>query len=281
MSNPIDLLRHKRERAGLTLEQVQEQIGVQAKYLQALEEGQWNQLPGKFYTRAFIKTYSQFLGVQVTPILQYYEQRVSEESGESMTEPETSSIPSRRQRMSRKKKKNAFQDLLNSIPLPHFFKPQKHLWLLLFSLVLLIPAVILFFSWGDSPESKAKEQKADAKENISGKNQEMDDESDVQLIKPSETNQFGDEYHISNAKEVVVIVEASAESSYRFRAGGPTEEITEEGTLQSGETKSFKHPKWISLTIGHPADVKLTVNGHVIDTSGESSEHAYQLRLKN
>lgn len=281
MSNPIDLLRHKRERAGLTLEQVQEQTGVQAKYLQALEEGQWNQLPGKFYTRAFIKTYSQFLGVQVTPILQYYEQRVSEDCGElTMAEPE-SSVPSRRQRMSRKKKKNVFRDLLNSMPLPRFFKPQKHVWILLCFLVLLIPAVIFFISWGDSPESKAKEQKTGVENHISGENQNMDDESDVQLIKPSETNQFGDEYHISNAKEVVVIVEASAESSYRFRAGGPTEEITEEGTLQSGETKSFKHPKWISLTIGHPADVKLTVNGHVIDTSGESSEHAYQLRLEN
>lgn len=42
---------------------------ISRRFLGALEEGDWERLPGKTYGRAFARTYGRFLGVDVQPFL--------------------------------------------------------------------------------------------------------------------------------------------------------------------------------------------------------------------
>ncbi len=42
---------------------------IPRRFLEALEEGDWERLPGKTYGRAFARTYGRFLGVDVQPLL--------------------------------------------------------------------------------------------------------------------------------------------------------------------------------------------------------------------
>ena len=56
-------LREARTRRKLTLQEVEAATKIRAGYLQAIENEDWDQLPGDTYTRAFIRTYGALLGL--------------------------------------------------------------------------------------------------------------------------------------------------------------------------------------------------------------------------
>jgi len=56
-------LREARTRKKLSLQQVEEATKIRGRYLGALENDEWDQLPGDTYARAFIRTYGRYLGL--------------------------------------------------------------------------------------------------------------------------------------------------------------------------------------------------------------------------
>jgi cytoskeletal protein RodZ len=56
-------LREARGRRKLSLAEAEEATKIRPRYLQALENEEWDQLPGDTYARAFIRTYGRFLGL--------------------------------------------------------------------------------------------------------------------------------------------------------------------------------------------------------------------------
>jgi cytoskeleton protein RodZ len=58
-----DSLREARTRRGLSAADVQKGIRIRERYLTALEEERWELLPGEAYTKGFLRTYAEFLGL--------------------------------------------------------------------------------------------------------------------------------------------------------------------------------------------------------------------------
>jgi cytoskeleton protein RodZ len=56
-------LRDARTRRRLSLQDVEGETKIRVRYLQALENEDWDQLPGDTYARAFIRTYGALLGL--------------------------------------------------------------------------------------------------------------------------------------------------------------------------------------------------------------------------
>lgn len=56
-------LREARTRRKLSLAEVEAATKIRCRYLQAIENDEWDQLPGDTYARAFIRTYGRFLGL--------------------------------------------------------------------------------------------------------------------------------------------------------------------------------------------------------------------------
>jgi cytoskeletal protein RodZ len=56
-------LREARTRRGLSREDVQKAIRIRDRYLAALEDENWELLPGEAYTKGFLRTYAEFLGL--------------------------------------------------------------------------------------------------------------------------------------------------------------------------------------------------------------------------
>jgi cytoskeleton protein RodZ len=54
-------LREARTRRKLSLQQVEEATKIRGRYLGAIENDEWDQLPGDTYARAFIRTYGCYL----------------------------------------------------------------------------------------------------------------------------------------------------------------------------------------------------------------------------
>jgi Helix-turn-helix domain/RodZ C-terminal domain len=56
-------LREARTRRGLTPADVHKAIRIRERYLTALEEERWDMLPGEAYTKGFLRTYAEYLGL--------------------------------------------------------------------------------------------------------------------------------------------------------------------------------------------------------------------------
>lgn len=56
-------LHEARTRKKLSLSEVEAETKIRARYLQAIENEDWDQLPEDTYARAFIRTYGHFLGL--------------------------------------------------------------------------------------------------------------------------------------------------------------------------------------------------------------------------
>ena len=71
-------LREARTRRGLSAADVHKAIRIRERYLTALEEERWEQLPGDAYTKGFLRTYAEFLGLDGQLYVDEYNQRVAQ-----------------------------------------------------------------------------------------------------------------------------------------------------------------------------------------------------------
>jgi cytoskeleton protein RodZ len=58
-----ETLREARTRRKLTLAQVEAETKIRGRYLRAIENEEWDLLPGETYARAFVRTYADFLSL--------------------------------------------------------------------------------------------------------------------------------------------------------------------------------------------------------------------------
>lgn len=66
-------LRLLREELGQSLDEVSGKIAVNARYLAAIEDGDYQNLPGPVYARNFVKKYAQFLTVREETVLEIFD----------------------------------------------------------------------------------------------------------------------------------------------------------------------------------------------------------------
>jgi cytoskeleton protein RodZ len=72
------VLKETRKRQGMDIRTVEEQTKIRIKYLRALENEEWDTLPGPAYARAFLRTYAELLGLDGEALVDQYRTRVEE-----------------------------------------------------------------------------------------------------------------------------------------------------------------------------------------------------------
>jgi hypothetical protein len=70
-------LREARNRRKVDLPEVESAIKIRARYLQAMENEEWDALPGGAYTRGFIRTYASYLGLDGDRLADDYRRSVA------------------------------------------------------------------------------------------------------------------------------------------------------------------------------------------------------------
>lgn len=70
------VLAQARERAGLDLREVESQTKIRIKYLRALEDEAWDDLPSGAYAKGFLRTYGELLGLDGEAIVDEYRRQV-------------------------------------------------------------------------------------------------------------------------------------------------------------------------------------------------------------
>jgi cytoskeletal protein RodZ len=65
-------LRTRREERGLTLKEVEQVLNIRVKYLQAIEEENYQLIPGEVYVKGFLRNYASYLGLNGEEFVQRY-----------------------------------------------------------------------------------------------------------------------------------------------------------------------------------------------------------------
>src|SRR6266581_4721141 len=81
-------LRAARMRQELELSQAEHDTRIRAKYLRALEDERFDALPGPAYTKGFLRTYADYLGLDAQPFVDEYNTRFAPEEEEPAPPPQ-------------------------------------------------------------------------------------------------------------------------------------------------------------------------------------------------
>ena len=85
-----DILRRERERQKLSIKDIEQGTSIRALYIEAIENGDYDKLPGNVYTKGFIKNYGNFLKLNGDDLSRQFSEEVAPPIVQSeTTEPNT------------------------------------------------------------------------------------------------------------------------------------------------------------------------------------------------
>lgn len=80
-------LREARMRARIDISEIEAETKIRAKYLRALENEEWNLLPGPTYVKTFLRTYAEALGLDAKLLVEEYKLRHERLSDNELARP--------------------------------------------------------------------------------------------------------------------------------------------------------------------------------------------------
>ena len=76
-----DQLRETRMRNRIDITEVEAATKIRAKYLRALENEEWDLLPGPTFVKTFLRTYADYLGLDARNLVEEYRSRYERSCG--------------------------------------------------------------------------------------------------------------------------------------------------------------------------------------------------------
>jgi len=157
-----DQLRESRMRNRVDITEVEAATKIRAKYLRALENEEWDLLPGPTFVKTFLRTYAEYLGLDARNLVEEYRSRYERPAQQELT-PFGASLGSRRAR-----------------PRRAVFAP----WMaVLVAIVALVVALYLLGTWGSDPDEREAPSPAATSEPTAPA--EKDDEEPKRESKPA------------------------------------------------------------------------------------------------
>jgi cytoskeleton protein RodZ len=96
-------LREARIRARIDITEVEARTKIRAKYLRAIENEEWDLLPGPVYVKSFLRTYGEFLGLDSRQLVDEYKRRYERPSDQDLRP--ISSLGRERERRERRRRR--------------------------------------------------------------------------------------------------------------------------------------------------------------------------------
>ncbi len=277
-------LREAREARGLTLEDVEKATRIRARYLEALEAGQFEALPSAVQARGFLRNYARHVGL---------------DPSETMTRLEEALHASRRisifKRFRRNKKsiaedaptlENGVKPLpvseappfdpaqFESAAMPRLSRMRRLRQLITVDAVIIVAlffGIVTFFIWGGSRVAAAVLTQPEIT-------------ATPQVIGPAATPTILANITftptapppLTNFSEVQLELYAEQRAYVRVTVDG---EIRYEGLLAAGEQLTYSSAQLVEVTTGNAAGVRIVLNGSDFGTLGEFGEvvtHIYE-----
>lgn len=72
-----DTLRKEREKQRMTIQDIEDGTSIRASYIEAIENGEYDKMPGRVYAKGFVKNYANFLNLNGDEIVKQFISEVS------------------------------------------------------------------------------------------------------------------------------------------------------------------------------------------------------------
>ncbi|WP_302188547.1 helix-turn-helix domain-containing protein [uncultured Lactobacillus sp.] len=291
MSGIGEKLRKAREAKGLSISDIEKTTKIQSRYLEAIENNEFDKLPGDFYVRAFIRQYAQIVGLDGKELLnEYSEAPVNEVSNEDYAEAEQ---PAEEEEAEPEKPEEPEP---KAEPEPKYEAParpaapqaprkpaenrgsDKAKWRRLVprlaigcGIALLVLVAAIAFANSRKGQNTAGEGASGSSVTISSKKKSSKKSSSASSSSKKKTSAVkvaklgGNAYRVTGLKSSApLVVRSSSQSIYYYVSVNNA--ITNQGTLQSGEkhTESVKNNSTVIVYLGTDTGVSVTVAGKKI-----------------
>src|SRR5919198_3311157 len=80
-----ETLRETRMRRRIDMTEVESATKIRAKYLRALENEEWDLLPGPTFVKTFLRTYADYLGLDSRNLVEEYRSRYERPAAQELT----------------------------------------------------------------------------------------------------------------------------------------------------------------------------------------------------
>lgn len=219
-------LKEAREAMGLSLEAVEEETKIRRKYIQALEQEQFQVLPGPIYAKAFLKNYAKFLGIKVEEIMEEYRQQYSDQTVPG----ETEDPPVEQVRVKAKT------------------KGQPRYWFYVISAIVIIGVIISILygtkgMWQKRPADNGSDQLPAGEQN--------------QLPAPQQP--LSGQVDATKVSSVKVVLNVKSDRCWVRVVVDGTPSF--QGELTANQSKEFEGKEKIAFTLGNAGVVEVIVNG--------------------
>lgn len=263
-------LREAREEKGLSLEDIQQKTKIQSRYLQAIEEDNLDDLPGKFYARAFIKEYALAVDLDPSEVLEGFD----EEKIQSQTE---DNAPYARMSRSNEPKEAKGASFLSFLPT---------VIVVILIIVIIFVGIILYQKYwsseddsADNPndnevyrdanEEKPDNENEEAEENENDENENEENENDEEEQEPEfsvdekgeGTSPESKMTYTYDSDDVELTFEVEEEAYFLLQNGD--EETLEETTLNPDaepEPIDVSDEDQLYINVGYAPGVKMYLN---------------------
>ena len=254
-----EILKKTREEQGISLDEVAEATKIRSKYLRALEEEQFDALPGDVYAKGFATAYLKYLGIKDRPdVLEVMKPKVKEPEKPVQEEPETphklAVTPKRKQKAER----------FEETPLN---KNAKLIIILSLAAILLLFAVQGIYSKQmaalENPDEQIQQQ-------VEEQQDEQNGEADVppEPVTPPEP-----EVPVYDSLEMrLEILNVNPNAKDQCWMQITVDGKVNETTMSEGQIQDIKAAQSVQLNLGNAGVVKVTVNGQELGTLGNQGQ---------
>ncbi|AJG93463.1 DUF4115 domain-containing protein [Bacillus anthracis] len=288
-------LKEARETKGLSVDQLHEITKIQKRHLVAIEEGNYDVLPGAFYARAFIKQYADAVGLNGEELLVEYQSTIPQ--SEKRDVPQVSTGQKTQETMQKS----------SSWPIA------DHMPKILVALLVIAVGVVIWFVFqaltgkGDEKVPNAQSEKIEVKK---AENSPLDTKKDeVKAEEPKKEEPKKEEpkkeeqpAQSTGQQEVKVVGTTGKVSTLEIHNNKTLElEISGKGasyvdvkddagneilntTVQNGQTekRDLSTAKEVRLNIGNATNVEVKLNGQVVAYPLDPEKELHQrLVIKN
>lgn len=288
MSGIGEQLRKAREAKGLSISDIEKATKIQSRYLEAIENNNFDKLPGDFYVRAFIRQYAQIVGLDGKELLSQYQGEVANEVTSDVSQPEESPAQEVHEEAHEEEPAPA-KPVENKPARVSASRPAKRevaeeapkdaKWRKLvprlalgcgIALLLLIGGMV-FANMKKTGSSSQKENAGSSVTITSKKSSSKKSSSASASSKKKKTSAIkvaslgGSSYRVTGIKSSTPLVVRSSQQSIYYYVSVDNV-ITNQGTLQSGEkhTETVKKGQTLIVYLGTDTGVTVTVGGKKI-----------------
>ncbi|CAI2583704.1 hypothetical protein AKUH4B507X_05380 [Apilactobacillus kunkeei] len=247
-------LHEARVAKGMSIDDIQKITKIQKHYLEAIEQGNFAELPGDFYVRAFIKQFADTVGVNGIELLNEHDDSLPDtQSEEYADEVSKDDVNSRVASRSREHRKDSFRKVMPTIGIiVAILVVVCGIWAVVVHTNSSSQTSISSSSVSVTGSSESSSSKADDKK----KEDKKFTEKKTTIKEVSATK-----YNVTGQKENTVTLEATGRAWSSIMADNKT---LFQGSQNSGDKKDVKLPadtKSVNVSLGNTQGSKILVNG--------------------